>query len=44
MKNNTLIRAMIAGLFLPIAAQAASPIGSITKEWTYSHSAQLFQV
>jgi DNA-binding beta-propeller fold protein YncE len=37
--KNTLIRIMVAGLFLPVAAQAASPIGSLTKEWTYSHSA-----
>jgi len=39
MKKNILIHAIVAGLFLPVVAQAASPIGNITKEWTYSHSA-----
>jgi DNA-binding beta-propeller fold protein YncE len=35
----TMIQVMIAGLFLPTLVQAASPIASITKEWTYSHVA-----
>lgn len=36
--KNVKIAAVIAALFLPIIATAASPIGSITKEWTYSHA------
>ena len=36
--KNVKIAAVIAALFMPIIATAASPIGSITKEWTYSHA------
>ena len=32
------IAVVIAALFTPIMASAASPIGSITKEWTYNHA------
>ncbi len=37
--KNTSIAAVIAALFMPAVAMAATPIGSITKEWTYSHAA-----
>lgn len=36
--KNARIATVIAALFMPIIATAASPIGSITKEWTYSHA------
>jgi len=36
--KNVKIAAVIAALFMPIIATAASPIGSITKEWTYNHA------
>jgi DNA-binding beta-propeller fold protein YncE len=36
--KNVKIAAVIATLFMPIIATAASPIGSITKEWTYNHA------
>ncbi|MES2502729.1 MAG: choice-of-anchor I family protein [Pseudomonadota bacterium] len=36
--KTTRIAAVIAALFLPAIATAATPIGSITKEWTYSHT------
>ena len=39
MMKNTSIAAVIAALFMPAVALAATPIGSITKEWTYSHAA-----
>jgi len=35
--KNTRIAAVVAALFMPAIAVAATPIGSITKEWTYSH-------
>ena len=38
MMKNTSIAAVIAALFMPAVVMAASPIGSITKEWTYSHA------
>ena len=37
MKNVKIVTVIVA-LFMPIIATAASPIGSITKEWTYSHA------
>ena len=39
MKNTTSIATVIAASFMPAVALAATPIGSITKEWTYSHAA-----
>jgi DNA-binding beta-propeller fold protein YncE len=36
--KKALVPVLVANLFLPIVAQAASPIASITKEWTYAHS------
>lgn len=36
--KNTRITVVIAALFMPAVALAASPISSITKEWTYSHA------
>jgi PEP-CTERM motif len=37
--KQTLIASVISLLFVPTITSAASPISSITKEWTYSHSA-----
>ena len=36
--KNTQIAALVTALFMPTLALAASPIGSITKEWTYNHA------
>lgn len=36
--KNAKIAVVVAALFMPIIAIAASPIGSITKEWTYNHA------
>ncbi|CAN4276129.1 PEP-CTERM protein-sorting domain [Methylophilaceae bacterium] len=38
MMKNTRIAVVIAALFMPAVALAATPISSITKEWTYSHT------
>ena len=35
--KNSLIQLAVAALFIPSVALAASPIQSITKEWTYKH-------
>ena len=35
--KNSLIQLTVAALFIPSVALAASPIQSITKEWTYKH-------
>ena len=36
--KNAKIAVVVAALFMPIIAIAASPIGNITKEWTYNHA------
>lgn len=37
--KKSLIASLVSLLFVPTITSAASPISSITKEWTYSHSA-----
>ena len=36
--KNAKIAVVVAALFMPIISIAASPIGKITKEWTYNHA------
>lgn len=36
--KKAIVPVLIANLFLPLSSYAASPIASITKEWTYAHS------